>query len=78
MRGMEEKLGKEATRLHSEKHACPSEEREPASAPHREGQTVANPSEVAKSCGTPNSLTVTCPDVETRALRASRSCHERR
>ncbi len=28
--------------------------------------------------GTPNSLMVTCFDGETRALRASRSCHERR
>ncbi len=42
------------------------------------GQAEAKPSEVAKASGTPNSLIVTCSDVETRALRASRSCHERR
>ena len=44
-----------------------------------EGQAETNPSEAAKAAGTPNSLIVTCcSDGETRALRASRFCHERR
>jgi len=38
----------------------------------------ANPSEAAKVAGTPNTRMVTCPEVEARALRASRSRHERR
>ncbi|EFH88911.1 hypothetical protein Krac_10424 [Ktedonobacter racemifer DSM 44963] len=42
-----------------------------------ESQAVIKLSEMAKVSGTPNSLIVTCSDVETRALRASRSCHER-
>jgi hypothetical protein len=42
------------------------------------GQGIANPSEAAKVSGMPNSLIVTCPEVETRALRASRSSHEKR
>jgi hypothetical protein len=68
---MEVHLGKEATKFHSEKHL--SEEREPLLVLKSEGQAVAKPSEEAKSAGTPHSLTVTCPVVETRALRASRS-----
>ena len=43
-----------------------------------QSQAVANPSEVAKSAGTPNNLIVTCSAVGGRALRASRSAHERR
>jgi len=39
---------------------------------------VANPSEVAKAVGTPNNLIVTCPEASGCALRARRSCHERR
>jgi hypothetical protein len=68
---MEAHLGKEATGFHSEKHL--SEEREPLLALKSEGQAVAKPSEAAKSAGTPHNLTVTCPAVETRALRANRS-----
>ncbi len=68
---MEAHLGKEATGFHSEKHL--SEERELLLTLRSEGQAVAKPSEVAKSTGTPHNLTVTCPDVETRALRANRS-----
>ena len=40
--------------------------------------TVANPSEVAKPAGMPNSLIVTWSAVGTRPFRASRSAHERR
>ena len=68
---MEAHLGKEATGFHSEKHL--SEEREPLLALKSEGQAVAKPSEAAKAAGTPHHLTVTCPAVETRALRANRS-----
>jgi hypothetical protein len=68
---MEAHLGKEATGFHSEKHL--SEEREPLLILKSEGQAVAKLSEAAKSAGTPHNLTVTCPSVETRALRANRS-----
>lgn len=43
-----------------------------------QSQAVAKPSEAAKAAGTPNNRIVTCPAVETRALRASRSCQQRR
>ncbi len=39
---------------------------------------VAKPSEAAKAAVTPNNLLVTCPAAGGRALRASRSAHERR
>ena len=68
---MQAHLGKEATGFHSEKHQ--PEEREPLFALKNADQTVAKPSEAAKSAGTPHNLTVTCPAVETRALRANRS-----
>jgi hypothetical protein len=55
-----------------------SEKREPMGAIGNVGQAIANPSEAAKVSGMPNSLMVTCPEVETRALRAGRSSHERR
>lgn len=54
-----------------------SEERE-ANDRQQEALAEAKPSKVAKLSGTPNSLIVTCPVVETRALRASRSCQQRR
>jgi hypothetical protein len=39
---------------------------------------AAKPSEVAKPTGIPNNVIATCPEVPVRALRASRSAHERR
>lgn len=39
---------------------------------------AAKPSEVAKPVGMPNNVITTCPAVSVRALRASRSAHERR
>ncbi len=41
-------------------------------------QAVAKPREAAKAAGTPNTRIVTGPAVEPRALRASRSCQQRR
>ena len=55
-----------------------SEKREAMVATGNVGQASSNPSEAAKASGMPNSLMVTCPEVETRALRASRSSHDRR
>jgi len=63
--------GKEAMRYHSEKQACPR--RGNAETADREDQAIANPSEVAKTSGMPNSRIVTREAVGPRALRASRA-----
>jgi hypothetical protein len=57
--------------------ACLSEERVDGAAGSKD-QAEALPSEAAMASGTPNSLIITCSAGEMRALRASRSCHERR
>src|SRR5258708_12417450 len=49
-----------------------SEEREHRGAAPGSVQAVARPSAMAKSSGTPHSLLVTCPAVETRPFPASR------
>jgi hypothetical protein len=67
-RGHEVALGK----------ACLSEEGEQMSLTESVGQAIVNPSELAKSLGTPNKVILSCPDVETRALRASRCAQLRR
>jgi hypothetical protein len=67
-RGHEAALGK----------ACLSEGRDQMSTTESGGQAIANPSELAKSLGTPNNVILSCPDVEARALRASRCAQLRR
>ncbi len=68
IRGHEVALGK----------ACLSEEGEQMLLTESVGQAIVNPSELAKSLGTPNKVIRSCPDVETRALRASRCAQLRR